>query len=139
MSTTITSLLQQRDELIEQIKSFEGFRRGTVTLYSRVCGKPSCRCAKNESAKHEQYLWTVSIDGKTHSKHLRPGPEVAKFVEESERFLQFKHVIEKLTLVNEHIADAHPPATLDDADTLDALKKKLRKQLSRSQKRNSGV
>lgn len=123
MSTTITSLHQKRENLIEQIRSLKDFRRGTITIYSRVCGKPTCRCAQDDSSKHDQFLWTASIDGKTRSKHLHPGPEVAKYLEETERFLQFKNIIEQPTLVNERIANARHPATLDNSDALDALKK----------------
>jgi hypothetical protein len=139
MSSSTTDLLQQRDALIEQIRTLQDFRRGTVTLYTRTCGKPTCRCATDDSAKHEQYLWTASIDGKTQSKHLRAGTEVAKYLDETERFRTFKQLVEQLTLVCERIANTHPPAPMDDADALEALKKKLRTRLSRPRKRKSAV
>jgi hypothetical protein len=139
MSSNLTDLLKQRDTLIEQIRTLKDFRRGTVTLYTRTCGKPTCRCATDVTARHEQYLWTVSIDGKTQSKHLRAGSEVEKYYEETERFRTFKQLIEQLTLVSERIANTQPPAQIDDSDALDALKKKLRKRLSRPHRRKSAV
>ena len=123
MSTTINALLLERDAIIEQLRSIKHFRRGSVTLHSRACGKPTCRCAHDQTARHEQYIWSVSIAGKTHSKHLHPGPEVAKYVEETERYREFKQLVEQLTRINEQIAAAQPVAMIDDADDLDALKK----------------
>ncbi|MBR9978644.1 MAG: hypothetical protein KFH87_11210 [Bacteroidetes bacterium] len=139
MSPTINALLQKRDAILDQLRSIEHFRRGTVTLHARVCGKPSCRCARDASAKHEQFIWSFSSGGKTTSKHLRPGPEVAKYVEETERYREFKQLVDQLTILNEQLANSKPAAVIDDADTLDALKKKLRRKLLRSSKRNSSV
>jgi hypothetical protein len=139
MAPTLDTLLQERDAILDQLRSIEHFRRGSVTLYTRTCGKPSCRCARDASAKHEQFIWSYFSGGKTISKHLRPGPEVAKYVEETERYREFKQLIEQLTILNEQIADIKPAAVIDDADTLDTLKKKLRWKLLRSATRNSSV
>lgn len=137
MAATISTLLQERDAILDQLRSLEYFRRGSVTLYARVCGKPTCRCAHDDSAKHEQFIWSVSLSGKTTSKHLQPGPEVAKYVEETDRYREFKHLVDRLTIINEQLADTQPVVAINDVNALDALKKKLRKKLSRPHKKNS--
>ena len=139
MATSTTDLLREREELLAQLRSIECFRRGTVNLSTRRCGKPGCRCAMEESAKHEYFLWSVSTGGKTVSKHLHSGPEVQKYLEETDRYRKFKLLVDRLTLVNEQLADAQPVVAIADADALDALKKKLRTKLSRSSRRNSAA
>jgi hypothetical protein len=45
--------------------------KGSIVPSYRKCGKPYCKCAKNQNAKHGPYwLWTRKEKGKTVTKPL---------------------------------------------------------------------
>lgn len=46
--------------------------RGTVAAYHTTCGKPSCRCTEEPTARHGPYFqWTTKIEGKTRTVRLK--------------------------------------------------------------------
>jgi len=46
---------------------------GTLAAYYTTCGKDSCRCQNDQSARHGPYFqWTTKIDGKTRTVRLSP-------------------------------------------------------------------
>lgn len=136
MSNSIGTLQNKRDELLKDIFSLEEFRRGTISVNYRKCGKPSCHCAKKDAKGHgPQYLWNATIAGKSVAKNLRIGTEVEKYLHETERYKRFMSLSEKLVEINEQLCDRRPVRYLDNEDDLEALKKKLHKQLLRKQKK----
>jgi hypothetical protein len=54
----IEHLLEQRGPLIH----------GSLGKRKRVCGKPTCRCARGEL--HEQTYLSSTVDGQTHQVHI---------------------------------------------------------------------
>lgn len=46
----------------------QGMLRGTLLLRRRVCGKPSCRCAKGH--KHESLYLVITEAGKTRQLYV---------------------------------------------------------------------
>lgn len=137
MSFSIDSLQHQRQQLLDQIAALPQFRRGTVIERSHTCGKPTCHCAQEESRKHFQYQWTASIKGKTETKNLHLGPQVAKYLDETNVYRQFQALCEQFIHLNEKIADALPPEDVSTQDELAVLKKKLRKKLHTQRRKKS--
>lgn len=46
---------------------------GSITIRTKVCGKPGCRCAKDPSARHGPYYeWTRRVDGRLLHSVVRP-------------------------------------------------------------------
>jgi len=134
MSANIVQLEQKRNYLMKQLTMVGDFRRGTISVNYRKCGKPECRCAKDESQRHgPQYLWNATIGRKSVAKNLRLGPEVEKYINETEEYKKFMKLCEELVEVNEQICDAREIKQPESQEALEALKKKLRKQLMKRQ------
>jgi hypothetical protein len=136
MSPTSTArprdlLLQQRDAVLDQINKLPLFRRGSVTEHARTCGKAHCRCQRGPEHRHEAYQWTVSRNGKTHYQTIHLGPELDKFLQETEAYQRFQELIAAYIHLTEQIADLEPVPSLTSDDALAALKKKLRTRLAR--------
>jgi len=55
--------------------SVEPLMRGTLVERLRKCGKPTCACAKDPSARHGGKFLTVHLDGRTQAVHVRPEDE----------------------------------------------------------------
>jgi uncharacterized protein YdcH (DUF465 family) len=126
--TTFTreELFDLRKAILDELCTLAPFRRGTVTAHARTCGKPNCKCQKGRNHRHEAYQWTVSVNGKTRYKTVHLGPEIEKYLEETETYRRFQELIESFTLVNEQIADLEPVPTISSEEELAALKKKQR-------------
>lgn len=136
MSTNIAQLEKKRKHLIEQFTTVGDFRRGTISVNYRKCGKPECRCAKDKSKRHgPQYLWNATKGRKSIAKNLHLGPELEKYLEETERYKKYISICNEIIEVNEQICNARPIKQLESQEELEALKKKLQKQLLKKRKK----
>jgi predicted ATPase with chaperone activity len=135
--SALATLLTQRAEIIQRLNDMPPFRRGTVSEQARTCGKPSCRCQQSSDHRHVAYQWTASINGKTAHKTLHLGPEVEKYLDETTNYKQYQELMARFLHINEQIADLQKPETITSDDELEALKKKLRTQLSRQRITNA--
>ena len=135
MAESVTALEAQREQLYQQLGRLGDFRRGTISVNYRRCGKPNCACAQAEHPGHgPQYLWTTTQQGKSRAQHLRLGPEVAKAEQELANYRQFAQLCDELVAVNEQLCRARPVTELPDRK-LAALKKRLRQKYSKRLKR----
>lgn len=125
------ALLEQREAVLESIAALPLFRRGSVTEHARTCGKPNCKCRRGPEHRHEAFQWTVSNNGKTRYKTLHLGPEVEKYLQETEVYRRFQELTTTYVHLTEQIADLQPVPTIASDDALAALKKKQRSQLTR--------
>lgn len=129
-------LEEKREELLRELSSLGEFRRGTVLARYRKCGKDSCRCAKEGGQPHPpQYQWTATVGGKTVGKSLHLGPEVEKYMAETERYREFIRICDELLRVNEGLCDARPVEEVESEKELDELKKKLQRKLLRKREK----
>lgn len=125
----IDQLYKRKNELLEQINNLDVFRPGSVSKNFSKCGKQECWCSKEGAEGHPRYLWSKKIKGKTSSKHLRLGPEVEKYINETEEYKKFIKICEDLVEVSEQICDLLEIKQPESQEKLEALKKKLQKQL----------
>ena len=91
--------------VLSQVSPLLPMRRGSVGIRFQKCGKPSCACATDASARHGPYhTWTRVIDGKTHSRVLTAaqaelvGQQIASGAE-------FRLLIEQFWQAAERLAD----------------------------------
>jgi hypothetical protein len=123
----IVKLEAKKKSLYKKLKKLGNFRRGTISVHYRKCGKKNCACAKSGHPGHgPQYLWTTTIKKKSYSKNLKMGPELQKYKEETENYLTFMQLYKEFIHVNEEICNLLPPAELNHKEE-EALKKKLQK------------
>lgn len=129
MEETLMDCERKRDALFESLKELGDFRRGSITVNYRKCGKANCACAREGHAGHgPQYLWSATIRGKSYAKNLKLGPEMQKYDEETARHRRFAALCEEIVRVNERICDLRPVPEVKDDKELAELKKKLQKR-----------
>ena len=133
---SLQALEQTRKDLYQQLAGVGDFRRGTVSVNYRKCGKSNCKCARPDHPGHgPQYLWNATIDGKSRARNLRLGPELEKVGVEVEGYRRFVGLCRGLVQVNERICDLRGAAPVGQEVELDQLKKKLRRKYSGKRRR----
>jgi hypothetical protein len=126
MEETLEGLEKKRKQLYEELEALGDFRRGIISVNYRKCGKKKCVCVKPGHPGHgPRYLWNTTIRGKSYAKHLRLGPELAKYVKETGNYRRFLKLSEELVQVSERICDLRPVEEIGDRTDLEEMKKKL--------------
>lgn len=68
-----TALPADMQSLVDSIPALLPMRRGSVSERYVKCGKATCACRADASARHGPYFsWTRVIEGVTHSRLLSP-------------------------------------------------------------------
>ena len=131
MKQSIAALESRRKSLYLQLEGLEDFRRGTISVNFRKCGKSNCACAREDHPGHgPQYLWNASIGGKTQSRNLPLGPELEKVENEVQRYHTFVLLCQQIVAVNDEICQLRPVPEVVDENELEQLKKKLRRHFA---------
>ena len=131
MNQPIAALESRRKALFLKLEELEDFRRGTISVNYRKCGKSNCACAGKDHPGHgPQYLWNASIGGKTKARNLLLGPELEKVENEVRRYHTFVRLCEEIVAVNDEICRLRPVPVIDDENVLEQLKKKLRRHFA---------
>ncbi len=129
MGETLESLEQRRGQLYRQLMETGDFRRGTISVVYRKCGKKNCVCAGEGHAGHGPlHLWNTTIRGKSYARSVKLGPEMQKYLEEIANHDRFLKLCEEIVEVNERICDLRPVPEVEDEKELTELKKKLQKR-----------
>jgi hypothetical protein len=124
VNESLQGLEVRRKKLFRQMEDLGDFRRGTISVNYRKCGKSNCACARKDHPGHgPQYLWNVSVAGKTQARNLPVGPELEKAEREVERYRAFLRLTQELAEVNDRICQLRPARTIEDENELEQLKK----------------
>jgi hypothetical protein len=127
MDEKLIQLEEKRKNLIKMFKKLGRFRRGTIAVRYRKCGRENCACKKPGHIGHGPYYeWNTTIKGKSFAKNLTIGSELQKYKEETDNYIKYQELYREFLQVNEEICDLTPHKLLKPAQE-DALKKKLRK------------
>lgn len=125
MVETLANLESKREQLYRKLMETGDFRRGTISVTYRKCGKKNCACAKEGHPGHGPlYLWNATIGGKSVAKNLKLGVEMDKYREETSNYKKSLLIFEELVEVNEQICNLRPVRVIEENE-LTALKKKL--------------
>jgi len=125
----------RRKRLYRELEALGDFRRGTISVNFRKCGKSNCACAQKDHPGHgPQYLWNASVGGKTKARNLPLGPELEKVEREVARYREFDRLCQELIAVNESICQLRPVPRIEDENELEQLKKKLRRHFARKRR-----
>jgi hypothetical protein len=140
MQPTVESLEQRKQDLYQQLARLGEFRRGTLSVNYRRCGKPNCACARPDHPGHgPQYLWNATIEGKSRAKNVALGPELEKIGQEVENYRRFQRWLEQWVEVNEQLCQLRPLAEVEGEPELKQLKKKLQQKYARRSNRRSSI
>lgn len=136
MNQSLQDLESHRNSLFRQLENLGDFRRGTISVNYRKCGKSNCACARKDHPGHgPQYLWNVSVGGKTQARNLPLGPDLEKVEREVERYRSFVRLCQQVVEVNDQICQLRPVRTIQDENELEQFKKKLRRHFAEKRKR----
>jgi hypothetical protein len=108
---SLAELEARRAELYAQLAQLGDFRRGSVSVSYRRCGKANCACARPGHPGHgPRTMWTRrGSDGKTVGRQLAAG-EVDKVRSELAAYHEFAELSAAIAAVNEAICEARPAA-----------------------------
>jgi len=122
----LEELEARREALYEKLRGLGDFRRGTIAVNFRKCGKRNCACAKAGHPGHgPQYLWNTTIKGKSYAKNLKLGPELHKYMIETDTYRAFRQLCKEIVEINEKICELRPAVKSENEDEATTLKKKL--------------
>ena len=128
MEDTLKNLEDEKKRLFRKLGKVGDFRRGTISVNYRKCGKSSCICNKEGHPGHgPQFLWNATIMGKSLAKNLSMGAELEKYTLETDNYRKFIQLCEEIVQVNEKICIIRPVPEVND-DEVVILKKKLLKR-----------
>ena len=127
MTNELKTLEAKRNSLYKKLMNRGDFRRGTISINYRRCGKKNCACAKPDHPGHgPQYLWNATIEGKSYAKNLKMGTELHKYTEETDNYRTFVKFYKEIIQVNENICQLRTPLDSDDKELKELKKKRKR-------------
>jgi hypothetical protein len=136
MNHSLSELETQRNSMYKKLEETGDFRRGTIYLNYRKCGKKNCICAKPGHPGHgPQYLWSTTIKGKSYAKSLKLGPELRKYMDEIDNYHSFLRICNEMVQLNEKICDSRPVPEIEDNSEAEELKKNLKMQFEKKYKK----
>ena len=109
MSSSLSALELRRCDLLEQVRQLGDLRPGSVTSFMRRCGKPTCHCARHESAGHgPNHRLSHYVEGKQVSESLASLGARRKAEREVAEYKKFKELSRAFVAVNEQICALRP-------------------------------
>ncbi len=136
MSDQINELESKKTALFKKIMELGNFRRGTISINYRKCGKKNCACAKPGHKGHgPQYLWSATIKGKSYAKSLKFGPQLQKYITETDNYRIFVEICDKIININQKICDLRGVSEIEDESESAILKKKLENYFRKKHKK----
>ena len=108
---SLPELEAERDRLYAQLSTVGDFRRGSVSVNWRRCGKPNCACAAPDHPGHgPRFLWTRSEGRRKRIGRQLAAAEVDRMRRKIARHAEFTATVEQIVEVNERICEARPAA-----------------------------
>jgi len=108
---SLPELEAERDRLYAQLSTVGDFRRGSVSVNYRKCGKPNCACAAPDHPGHgPRFLWTRSEGRRKRVGRQLAATEVEKVRREIAGHAEFTATVEQIVEVSERICEARPAA-----------------------------
>jgi len=87
---------------------------GTLLDRTKVCGKPSCRCATDEAARHGPYYeWNRWLDGRLHHRAVVPAQArlITRSMKDYQRLLallaDWEHESARIVLGTQRLTPRH--------------------------------
>lgn len=110
---SVRQLEELRSLMLDRIGAVPEFRRGSLQVGYRRCGKPNCRCARpGEQGHGPRGLWTRTVKGPGGSRgQYVPVEQIDQVRAELDNYTQFAAIVEDYVEVNEALCRARlgPP------------------------------
>jgi hypothetical protein len=128
---------RQRQALKEELETIGVFRRGSINVFFRKCGKPGCRCNRPGHPGHgPQTTLTSKSGGKTQARNLATPGAVERAREQVKNHDRFRDWLRKWQALNEEMADQELAQAQNE--TLAEEPSREKKLPRRSKKRSRG-
>lgn len=109
MLNSLSTLEQQRSDILTRILQLGDFRSGSITAIKGRCGKPSCHCHQPGQPGHgPNFRLTRKVNGKSVSESFSSAAQLGKTQREVKAFHLFRQLSQQLLEVNERICRARP-------------------------------
>ena len=141
MAKTDEAIQRQRQALKEELETIGTFRRGSINVFFRPCGKPGCRCHRPGHPGHgPQTTLTSKAEGKTQARNLATPAEVERARAQVKNHDQFQDWVRKWQALNEEMADQElAQAQTETSAEEKSLQKKLQPRSGRRLRRKLRV
>lgn len=101
------ALEQLREVVLDRIAAVPAFRRGSLQVGYRKCGRASCRCARpGEQGHGPRGLWTRTAKGAGSRGQYIPVAQVEQVRAELANYAVFAELIEDYVEINEALCKA---------------------------------
>jgi len=119
-------LEQKKAGLLGELGKVGNFRRGSISINYRKCGKKNCVCSKKGHPGHgPQFLWSTTVKGKSYTKQLKVGPELQKYLQENDNYRIFQRLCNEIIKVNEELSKLACVPEIKGKNEMEELKKNL--------------
>lgn len=106
-SMTVGQLEELRALVLARIELVPEFRRGSLQVGYRKCGKPSCRCARPDEPGHgPRGLWTRTVTGTGSRGQYIPVEHIDQVRAELDNYAAFASLIADYVEINEALCRA---------------------------------
>ena len=110
---TVGELDELRSMILDRIAAVPSFRRGSLQVGYRKCGRATCRCARpGEQGHGPRGLWTRTAKGSGSRGQYIPVEQIDQVRAELDNYAQFAALVEDYVEINEALCKARlgPPA-----------------------------
>lgn len=103
---TVRQLQELRELVLDRIAAVPVFRRGSLQVGYRKCGKKGCRCARaGEQGHGPRGLWTRSAKGGSRGQYI-PVDQIEQVRAELANYAQFADLVADYVEINEALCTA---------------------------------
>ena len=107
---TAPQLEQLRELVLDRIAAVPLFRRGSLQVGYRKCGKKSCRCARpGEQGHGPRGLWTRTAGGGSRGQYVRVD-QIEQVRAQLENYAAFADLVAEYVEINEALCTAQTQA-----------------------------
>ena len=106
MPDSLAALEVQRAQLLQEFLGLGDLRPGSITATRRLCGKPTCHCARPNDPGHDpQFRLTRKIKGKTVNESFPSPAAMRKAQQEVAEFHRLQKLTDELIVLNQKICE----------------------------------
>ncbi|RPF28847.1 DUF6788 family protein [Georgenia muralis] len=105
-------LAELRSLVLDRIAAVPAFRRGSLQVGYRKCGRATCRCARpGEQGHGPRGLWTRTVKGEGSRGQYVPVDQIDQVRAELDHYAEFAALVEDYVEINEALCRARvgPP------------------------------
>lgn len=106
MPDFISALEAQRSRLLQEFLGLGDLRPGSITASRRLCGKPTCHCARPNDPGHDpQFRLTRKVKGKTVNESFPSPAALRKAQQEVAEFHRLRKLTDELIVLSQKICE----------------------------------